>query len=61
MWHSVLNVKVLVEGSCNQENALGGAYSVIVKTSWTFVCSSSCVGCLLCMMLQLCGVLEVVW
>ena len=38
--HSVLNVKALV-GTFNQKKALGGAFSVIVKTSRTFVSSSS--------------------
>ena len=33
--HSVLNVKVL-EGAFNQEKALVGAFSVIVKTNATF-------------------------
>ena len=31
--HSVLNVKALV-GAFNQEKALVGAFSVIVKTGW---------------------------
>ena len=33
--HSVLNVKVLV-GAFNQEKALAGAFSVIVKTEGSF-------------------------
>ena len=38
--HSILNVKALV-GAFNQEKALVGAFSVIVKSSRTFVWSSS--------------------
>ena len=36
---SVLNVKVLVD-TFNQERALGGAFSVVVKYSRTFVCDA---------------------
>ena len=38
--HIVLNVKVLV-GAFNQEEVLVGVFSMIVKTSRTFVSSSS--------------------
>ena len=37
---SVLNVKALV-GTFKQENAIVGAFSVIVKSSWTFDTSSN--------------------
>ena len=39
-YHSVLNVKTLID-AFNQEKALVGAFSVIVNSSRSYVCSSS--------------------